>query len=39
MFIYPYLYTLLLMSSMMIVFQIIPGIIIYRESKKLKGAA
>jgi hypothetical protein len=39
MFIYPYLYTLLLMSSMVIVFQIIPGIIIYRESKKLKDEA
>ena len=39
MFIYPYLYTLLIMSAMMIVFQIIPGIIIYRESKKLKDAA
>jgi hypothetical protein len=38
MFIYPYLYTLLLMSCMMIAFQIIPGIIMYRDSKKLKGA-
>lgn len=39
MFIYPYLYTLLLMSAMMIVLQIIPGIIIYRDSKKIEGAA
>jgi hypothetical protein len=38
MFIYPYLYTLLLMTAMMIVLQVIPGIIIYRDSKKLKGA-
>lgn len=38
MFIYPYLYTLLLMSAMMILLQIIPGIIIYRDSKKLQGA-
>ncbi len=38
MFIYPYLYTLLLMGAMMIVFQIIPGIILYRDSRKLRGA-
>lgn len=39
MFIYPYLYTLLLMSGMMLVLQVIPGIIIYRDSKKLKDTA
>lgn len=38
MFIFPYHYTLLLMSAMMIVFQIIPGIILYRDSRKLRGA-
>ncbi|MDA3860948.1 MAG: hypothetical protein PF445_06955 [Melioribacteraceae bacterium] len=36
MFLWPYLYTLLLMASMIICFQIIPGIIFNRESKKLK---
>ncbi len=33
MFIWPGLYTLLLMSGMMIMLQIIPGIILYRDSK------
>lgn len=34
MFIWPGLYTLLLFSGMMIFFQTIPGIILYRQSKK-----
>lgn len=36
MFIWPSMYTFLLMASMIICFQIIPGIIFNRESKKLK---
>lgn len=36
MFVWPFLYTLLLMSAMVVCFQIIPGIIFNREAKKLQ---
>ncbi len=34
MFVWPYLYTLLLMAALMILLQTIPGYVLYKESKK-----
>ncbi len=34
MFIFPYLHSLIVMASMMLTFQVVPGIVLYMESKK-----